>query len=127
MKELQRKQKIRRAIYSIPSLIILSLVAVLLAKGAIGVIGKERESARRVKELEEKVDALAIRELELKENVIRLGTEEGVKDEIRGKFSVILEGEHVAVIVDEKRSATSTDISVSPWYKRFFNVLKNLW
>ena len=120
MKELQRKQGIRRVIYSIPSLIVLSAVSFFLAKGALGVMKKEWASSERSRDLEEKVAALALRELELKEEVLRLQTEEGIKSEIKEKFSVIQAGEHVAVIVDDRGASSSTDSSTLPWYKKLW-------
>ena len=98
MRELQRKQKLRRILYSFPSLIILLVITFFLAKGAIGVIGKSLESYQRSKNLEEKAEALAVREQELKEGIARLQTEEGVKNEIKERFSVTQEGEYVAVL-----------------------------
>lgn len=120
MRELQRKQEIRRAIYSAPSLVVLLVITFLLAKGAWGVISKERESAANLEGLAEKSLALAIREQELKDEISRLQTDEGVKEEIKERFNVTQEGEYVALIVDDKRSASSTDKSGKAWYKRFF-------
>ena len=71
MRELQRKQKMRQRLYSLPSLIGLFIIAVLLAKGAVGVINKERESALRSRELEEKATTLVQREEELKEGIVQ--------------------------------------------------------
>ncbi len=120
MKELQRKQRIRRIIYSVPSIVLLSLVAFLLAKGAVKIADKELESSARVRDLEVKAAALVLRGQELKEDIARLETEEGIKEEIKDKFNVTQEGEYIAVIVDERRSATSTDASELPWYKRLW-------
>ena len=120
MKELQRKQGIRRIIYSIPSIIILSIIAFILTKGALGVMNKEWKSSELSKDLEEKAAALVLREQELREGVRRLETEEGIKDEIREKFSVTQEGEHVAVIIDDRGASSSTDSSTLPWYKRLW-------
>lgn len=120
MRELQRKQKLRRILYSFPSLIILLVITFFLAKGAIGVIGKSLESYQRSKNLEEKAEALAVREQELKEGIARLQTEEGVKNEIKERFSVTQEGEYVAVLVDDRRLASSTDGSDLSWYKKLW-------
>src|SRR3989344_2475138 len=120
MKELQRKQGIRRIVYSIPSLIILSIIALILTKGALGVMNKERTSSELSKDLEEKAAALVLREQELREGVRRLETEEGIKDEIRERFSVTQAGEHVAVIIDDQGVSSSTDHSIRPWYKRLW-------
>ena len=123
MKELQRKQRIKRIIYSVPSLILLSFVAFFIAKGAVKILGKEQESSARARELEARVSALVLREQELKEGIARLETEEGVKEEIKDRFNVTEEGEHVAIIVDEKRSATSTNASELSWYKRLLDAI----
>src|SRR3989344_2399984 len=120
MKELQRKQGIRRIVYSIPSLIILSIIALILTKGALGGMNKERTSSELSKDLEEKAAALVLREQELREGVRRLETEEGIKDEIREKFSVTEEGELVAVIIDDRGASSSTDSSTLPWYKKLW-------
>ena len=123
MKELQKKQKIRRIIYSIPLLIVLSIIAFLLVKGAVRVTNKERESSERSRDLGEKTAALVLREQELREGIARLETEEGVKDEIKERFSVTQEGEYVAIIVDEKSVSTSTDTSLLSWYKRLWTAI----
>lgn len=120
MKELQRKQKIRQIIYSFPALIILTIITFFLVKGAIKVMDKEWESSKRVKDLEGKVATLILREQKLREGIGRLETEEGIKEEIKERFNVTAEGEHVAVIVDRKEVSSSTDLSALPWYKRFW-------
>ena len=120
MKELEKKQKIRRIIYSIPSLIILLIIAFLLTKGALGVMKKQWTRSERSRSLEERAAALVLREQELMESVRRLETEEGIKDEIREKFSVIEEGELVAVIVDDQGVSNSAGDSMLPWYKRLW-------
>ena len=123
MRELQRKQKMRQRLYSLPSLIGLFIIAVLLAKGAVGVINKERESALRSRELEEKATTLVQREEELKEGIARLETEEGIQEEIKERFSVIQEGEFVAVIVDDRRATSSDDDSGKAWYKKLWSAI----
>jgi cell division protein FtsB len=120
MREFRRKEKIRRVVYSMPSLLFLLLVTVFLVKGAIGVVIKERKSSAQVADLAQTLAVQAEREGILRENIAHLKTEKGIKDEIRDRFSVAEEGEYVAIIVDERRSATSTLDSGQPWYKRFW-------
>ena len=120
MKELQRKQRIRRAMYSYPSLLALLIITFFLAKGAVNVLGKQKESRERAKMLEEKAASLVLREAELSEAVRHLQTEEGIKEEIKERFSVTQEGEYVAIIVDERKNASSTDRSTWPWYKKLW-------
>ena len=104
--------------YSIPSLMLLVAIAFLLARGALRVWGKERESAVNLSNLEKKAAALMLRERALRDGIARLETEEGVKDEIKERFNVTQAGEHVAVIIDEKRVSISTEDRVWPWYKK---------
>jgi len=118
MKEFQRKKKKLSLIYSIPSLVFLSIITFFLVKGTIRVMEKEFVSRARSKDLEEKAATLTLREEEIKGNLARLRTEEGIKDEIRERFNVTQEGEHVAVLVDRRAVSTTTDNSEIPWYKR---------
>ena len=120
MKELQRKQKIRRMMYSFPSLIVIAVITFFLVKGAVKVMDKKWESSERAKDLEGRVATLVLREEELRRGISRLETEEGVKEEIKERFNVATEGEYVAVIVDRKEVSSSTNSSVLPWYKRFW-------
>lgn len=120
MKELQKKHKTRRLIYSIPSLILLTFFTLMFVRGAIKMVAKERESNASLKNTKDRVVALTLREQELRKDITRLGTEEGIENEIRDRFSVIEEGEHLAVIVDDKKNATSTDTNKKPWYKKLW-------
>lgn len=114
---------IRRVMYSIPSLFLLALVTFLLAKGALNIFLKERESAKTVRELEMKAALGESREIELQDYIERLKTEEGIIDEIKNKFSVVREGEHVAVIIDAHEAQASTSITKIPWYKKLWNAI----
>jgi len=123
MKELQRKHKIRRVLYSIPALILLLVLTIVLTRGAIRVMGKRLESAEYAKELEQRATALVLREQELEESIARLETEEGKEEEIRERFSVTQEGEYVAVIVDDRNASTTTVDTSLPWYKRLWDAI----
>ena len=128
MQELQRKQKLRQLVYSIPSLILLIILTFFLAKGALGVLGKERESASRVKTLEAKAVTVIDRKHELEEGIKNLQTDEGIVAEIKAKFSVMREGEHVAIIVDERGKASSTEAALSHFsFKDWWAGVKSLW
>lgn len=123
MSELQRKKQNRKIIYSIPSLIVLSIIAFFLARGSIRVMEKEYESRMSSKNLDDRASALVLREQDLKENLARLKTDEGIKNEIRERFNVTQEGEEVAIIVDERGVSSSSDDRALPWYKRFWSAI----
>lgn len=111
MKELRDKQKFKSTLYSLPVLALCAAFVFVLARGAASIMMKERESARTLAALEEKNAALAARQEELKEEVARLGTEEGVMEEIRSKFNVTRPGEHLAIVVKEEAKASTTEPS----------------
>lgn len=127
MKELQRKQRIKRLMYSWPALLALLALAVLLVQGSAGVVKKQVESASRVRELESTAADLRERSRKLEENIGLLDTEKGIVEEIREKFNVSGEGEHVAVIVDEEIKATSTERQVEKPSGKWWKVFGGLW
>ena len=127
MKELRRKQRMKELLYSWPALILMVVLVFFLIKGSAEVMVKERESAKRVENLEKETEALSAREAELRDGIARLQTEEGIVEEIREKFSVAREGEYVAIIVDEKANASSTESTEGSWYKKILGAIMSLY
>ncbi|MEX0932324.1 MAG: hypothetical protein WDZ61_00320 [Parcubacteria group bacterium] len=127
MKELQKKQRIRKMLYSLPVLILLLVVTGFLSQGALGVVGKQMESERHLEELEGKAAVLSARRAELEGNIRALETEDGVIEEIKGKFSVTEEGEYVAILVDEVRKASTTEPEEETWSSKWWHLVKSLW
>jgi len=121
MKELHHKQIIRRRVYSIPVLVIFAVVTVLAIRSAWNIIGKYRESAVYVDELKQRADKLSNEEAQLNSDIAHLGTEEGIDNEIKGKFNVSKEGEQVAIIISKEDVSTSTAISTEIWWKRMWS------
>jgi cell division protein FtsB len=127
MKELQRKQRMRRILYSWPSLVLAAVITFFLVKGATGVMLKERKSAERVRNLESQAKELESRQGELESSIARLQTEDGILEEIREKFSVSREGEYVAIIVDEKKATTTVEQTTGERFRGWWESLKGLW
>lgn len=121
MRELESRQRLKRRIYSWPSILILALVTVLLARGAIALVAKERESAREALALDTKVTTLSEREKELTDEIDKLNTSAGVEEEIKSKYNVAEAGEHVAVIVDRPGKESTTTPEEISWWKRLWN------
>lgn len=124
MDKLKRRQYARRLMYSYPVLLLLFALVIVLARGAVGIIGKQVESGEVAALEKERATALLARQEDLERKVERLKTEEGIKEEIRERFSVAAEGEHVAVIVEEKPATTTKEAAPLPWYKRFWNAIR---
>lgn len=113
----------RRTLYSIPFLLALTIIAFILAKGAVKIVVKEKESREKVEILSEQLSAQTAREEMLRKNIARLGTPEGLEEEIKNKFNAVTLGEYVALITDDKYLATSTDDSKLPWYKGIWGAI----
>ncbi|MBX4200477.1 septum formation initiator family protein [Candidatus Parcubacteria bacterium] len=123
MRELQQKQKFKRRLYSYPSLVLAITFGFFIMHGTLGVVKKDKESAAALITLQEKMTNLSDREMELKNSITKLSTDEGIDEEIKEKFNVSQEGERVAVIVDQNNhSGTSTNES-KPWYKKIWNAI----
>jgi cell division protein FtsB len=127
VKELRERQRLRRYLYSWLSLGALLVIAFFLVKGAFGIIQIERKSAERVRELEKEAAELSLREDKLRTEIEHLKTPEGVVDAIKDKFSVTREGEYVAIIVDERSQATSSEKETGGWLAGLWQGVKNLW
>jgi cell division protein FtsB len=112
----------KQLVYSWPTILLVAVITFFFAKGAVGVMLKERESAERVAKLEAQASAMEAREALLKEGIARLQTDEGVREEIKEKFSVTEEGEYVAIIVDERLPEPS-EAEALPWYKKLWNAI----
>lgn len=123
VKELEHRQKVKRVVYSWPSLVAMAFLTFLLVKWAAGIMGIERDSGQRVEALENQSAALVLREKNLEGEIERLRTEEGIIDAIKDKFSATREGEYVAIIVDEKPKALETTVAEPSWYKKFWNAI----
>ncbi|MBX4189032.1 septum formation initiator family protein [Candidatus Parcubacteria bacterium] len=121
MRELQKRQRIKQRLYSTPALVVFVVFTLFLARGAVGIMLKERQSAADVLALEAKSIALSEEERRLNTEINKLKTEEGINEEIKQKFNVSAAGERVAVIVDSSKSSSSDASSTEPWYKRFWD------
>lgn len=120
MKELRQKQIVKRRLYSTPVLIILLIITGLIIHSTYKIVQKYRESAGYVDVLKQKANDLASREIQLKGDITRLGTDEGIDTEIKEKFNVSKEGERVAIIVDQADNSSNTATSTEHWWKRLW-------
>lgn len=127
MKELQQKQKIKRRLYSLPALCVLLIITILAIKGAYGVVMKDRESAQYVSDLKTKMETLNTKQAQLKADIDRLGTSEGVDSAIKQKFTVAEPGEKVAVILDRDLNTSSTTPVELNWLQKLWRGFLDLW
>ena len=104
-----------------PILALLGLAVLFFAWSVFGFWGKMEETRKERAITEKKVAELEEKKEKLASDIEKLGTEEGVEENIREKFGLAREGEGVIIIVDDEEGAKEEAKSGG-----FFNWLKNL-
>ena len=128
MFDFHEKRRIRGIVYSIPSILIVFMVAGLIFLSVEKRYSVEREMAEKLEVKEAELNVLKERATALEANVEHLRNERGIEEEIRTRFDVAKEGEQVIIILDdEKKTQVATTTSGStdqPGKRSFFDVLK---
>lgn len=101
----------KRIIASPISLIVGIVLLVVLVKAGFNIYGKAELSSERLAQAQAELAKLQARQTELSARVGLLSTEQGLDTEIRTKYHAVKEGESVAVIVDETKTAAATNAS----------------
>lgn len=127
MRELERRHKLKSRLYSLPVLIILLVITILCGKWAYSGVSKWQESEALKTNLESKAAILTQRQVELERNIAKLQTPEGLYEEIKRKFSVSEEGEHMAVIIDARYVASTTESKDEGWLDQWWDTMRDLW
>jgi len=122
MSNFHQKRKLKRFLYSPIVLVPLALIVFFLGMSVYSVYTKERETrVRRDKQMAE-LKMLEARAGALRSEIEKLSTERGREAEIRGKFEVAKEKEHVIVIVDrEKEEGETTSPQKPGFWQRIFS------
>lgn len=117
MRDFQSKRRIKKALNSRISLLILIVIVILLMKGVWDVYGKNRLAAENRRRIDSELKSLTDRESELKTKISSLNTDRGKEEVIRKNLPVAKEGEHVITVVDTPASPSSTSTS---FWERWF-------
>ena len=117
--DFHEKRKLKKLIYSKPTLIILGLLVIWFSFAVFSMYKKERDT--RLKRIEQKgiLDELKTREASLSEEIERLSTERGIEEEVRSKFEVGREGEEVIIIVDNPENDGVSEIEKKKTFWQF--------
>lgn len=116
MQDFQKRKRIRKILYSKITLAVVVVIFVLFARAAYQAHLSEKSSADYLEKVNQRFVQLDQRKNELSSGIEKLGTEQGVEDEIRSKFDVSKDGEKIAVIVDSKDDLNNN----KPENKSFF-------
>lgn len=111
------------------ALIVLFCILILFIYNVIGLLEKQRETAKKKNLILANIETLRQREDILNKDIEKLKTEEGVEEMIREKYQVVKEGEKMVVIVDESEKVLDpngevvVDNSLLGWVKRKLGIL----
>jgi len=112
------KLMLRKIVFGKIGLIFFLIVFVLFAKGTWSVYQKATFAKDNRMRAEQEIEKLKEREVALRVELDRLGTERGLEEEIRHKFDVGREGEQMVVLVDAPEPEQVTEVaSPSIWEK----------
>lgn len=121
MREFEQRRKVRRLLYSKFSVAVLCVVALVLIKSAISAYNKSHVSDTAYQETAREYAELLARKAQLESDIERLRTPQGVEADIRTKFGMVKDGEHMLILVDRG----TTTPSVAPKASAF-DALKSL-
>ncbi|MEI6238020.1 MAG: hypothetical protein WCP15_00610 [bacterium] len=118
MRELQRKNRIKKIIYSPFIGVVLLVLLFFLSKATYGLYQKKVATDLELRRAEGQLKMLTDKEKKLKDQIMFLNTDRGVESEIRQKFRVVKPGEELSVIVDGDNPtaspATATGTAIHP-------------
>ena len=109
--DFRERTKLRRFLYSKPTILLVFILSLLSLHGAWGMYQKSKDAiANRDKAVAETA-ALMAREKELHADINRLSSSRGQEEEIRNRFMVAKEGEKV-IIVSQPNDETTHSVTV---------------
>ena len=124
MRDFQRKQKIRKTLYSRGVLFGVFLLLVLVGKATWGLYDKERESQKNLDRVEADLSGLTLREEKLEQDIARLRTPEGIESEIREQFQVARPGESMVVLVEDTKEPPEQTVEERSLISKFFDLFR---
>jgi len=121
MLDFAQKRKVRSVLYHPYTITALFVVVLFFLHSTWVVYGKKRDSEKLMNVSLEHVAALETRDKELEIKIERLGTDAGLEEEIRSKFSVVKEKEYMVVVVDRENGNTLSTTTLVSWWQKFLH------
>jgi cell division protein FtsB len=100
MLDFRERNQLRRTLYAKPTILILGILTVLIARGAWGMYTKSTEAKAKRDKATTELQELQKYEAQLNQDISTLSTERGQEGEIRDRYMVAREGEKVIVVTD---------------------------
>lgn len=125
MIDFQQKRQIKSVMYSKVSFVVLFILVIFLSKATYNIYQKSKLSSENNLVVRREYESLKTRKDMLESEIDRLKTDNGVEEEIRGKFNVAKPGETVVVVINGTGSSMSnTDSSNKGFWSSVFNIFK---
>ncbi len=121
MLDFAQKRKVRSVLYHPIMLTALLVIVVFFLHSTWVVYGKKRESEAMAKASAAHVEELQARDADMKAKIERLGTETGLEEEIRSKFSVVKGGENMVIVVDGQNGSSGSATSTDSWWRKLLH------
>ncbi len=109
------------------SIVVGVILLAILAKATFNISVKASQSSDRLIQAQVELSKLNERNNELSSRVQALSTEQGIEAEIRTKYHAVKDGESVAIIIGDARTASVNDASttvksgMSGWWSRLLH------
>ena len=112
MLDFRERSQLRRTMYAKPTILVLGLLTLLIARGAWGMYEKSVEAKAKRDKAVSDLKELQIYAAQLNQDISSLSTERGQEGQIRDRFMVAKEGEKVFVVTDpEKKDVHTVTVS----------------
>lgn len=122
----QDRKRIRKILYSKSALLVLTFLLLIAGNGVWNIYQKYKTAT-----IERDIAHRALTDIEtrtelLKASLAHLGTERGIEDEVRQKYTVAKKGEEVVVVVDDsaKKSENSDAMDDSDLWQKIVSFFK---
>lgn len=127
MLDFREYSRMRRVLYSKPSIIVLFIGVIWMASASYNIHKKSIEAKEKMARAETELAAVQARLTAIDADIDRLSTPHGVEKEIRDRFMVAKEGERIIIVTDGEEkvshevvvSDTSDDTSLLGKFKSF--------
>ncbi len=106
--DFREKTKLRRMLYAKPTIVLLGVFALLVARSAWGMYQKSTEALAKRDKAQEELRMVQERKKVLEADISRFSTPRGQEGEIRDRYMVAKDGEKVIIIADPETPLVHT-------------------
>jgi cell division protein FtsB len=122
MKKFENRRKIKKMIFSIPTLVVLLLVIFVFGRNAWASYKGARLAAENLAMATNEKEELMARIESLEQNLDGIDTERGTEEAVREKFGLVREGETAIVLLDPEDEFDENELSKRSLWRKFLDL-----